>query len=140
MDYAFEVSGSPKMTMRYKAPLESKVEALGGVCSWNAQEYAGCGRRIRSSRCVFEIRFPHEAISGAAVLIEWIVKALPKRSLRIDSIFYEPSTISYRSPSLGPPECELSSSPPRHGRQRPATGAYSEETGVLVQAIADYLL
>ena len=140
MDYAFEVSGSPKMSLRYKAPLESKVEALGGVCSWNAQEYAGSGRRIQSSRCVFEIKFPHEAISGAAVLIGWIVKALPKRSLRIDSIFYEPSTILYRSPSLGPPECELSSSPPRHGRQRPATGAYSEETGVLVQAIADHLL
>ena len=140
MDYVFEVSGSPKSSLQYRDLLESKAEALGGTFSWDAQEFAGHGRRIRSYRVISEIRFPHEAISGAAALVEWIVRALPKRSLRIDSIFYEPSTILYRSPSLGPVECELSSSPPRHGRQRPARGAYSEETGALAQAIADYLL
>ena len=140
MDYVFEVSGSPKSSLQYRDLLESKAEALGGAFSWGAQEFAGRGGRIRSSRVISEIRFPHEAISGAATLVEWIVRALPKRSLRIDSIFYEPSTLLYRSPALGPPECELSSSPPRHGRQRPARGAYSEETGMLIQAIADFLL
>lgn len=140
MDYVFEVSCSPKASLQYKALLETKAEGLGGSLSWNAQEFAGRGRQIRSFRCVLEIRFPHEAISGAVALIEWLARALPKRTVRIDTIFYEPSTVLYRSPALGARECELSSSPPRHGRQRPAKGAYSEETGPLVQAIADYLL
>ena len=140
MDYVFEVSSSPKMSLRYKEALESKVASIGGTITWNAQEFVGSGRRIHSSRCVCEIRFPFEAISGAAAFIEWIVKALPKRSLRIDSIFYEPSTLLFRSPALGPPDCEVSSSPPRHGRQRPPRGVYSEETGVLTKAIADFLL
>jgi hypothetical protein len=140
MDYVFEVSGTPKSGQQYLPLLEDKVEELGGTISWDAQDLSGCGRRIQSSRCVVEVRFPNEAILSAISLIQYIVTALPKRTLRIDSIFYEPSTLLFRSRSLGPPECVISSSPPKHGKQRPARGVNGDDAlGPLVQAISEYL-
>jgi hypothetical protein len=106
--------------------------------SWEADEFAGRGRQVQASRFVAEVRFPHEAISGAAELVAEL--ASRRSGLRIDTIFGEPSTMFYRSPALGRPECVLSSSPPRSGRRaRPAPGVYSDESGVLVAAIARYL-
>jgi len=105
--------------------------------SWDAEEFAGRGRQIRSSRFVTEIRFSHEAISGAAAFVAEVMTSM--RGVRIDSIFREPATMLYRSRALGRPQCVLSASPPRHGRQRPPPGVYSDEDGVLIAAIARYL-
>ncbi len=138
MDYVIEVSASHTAQQHpLLQTLQEKVERLGGSLSWNAEEYSGRGRQVRSSRSVTEIRFPHEAISGAAQFVGDIVTSM--QGVRIDSIFREPCTMLYRSRALGRPECVLSSSPPRHGRQRPPPGVYSEEDGILVTAIARHL-
>ena len=84
-----------------------------------------------------EIRFPQEAIYGAAELVAEITGC--RNGLRIDTIFRDPSTILYRSRALGRAECQPSNSPPRCGRQRPPVGVYSDEDGVLIAAIARHL-
>lgn len=139
MDYVFEVSGKHTERPQLLPTLQEQVERLGGSLAWIADEYAGYGRRVRSSRFVIEIRFPHEAISGAATFVSEVATTRGRRKARIDSIFREPSCMLYRSPALGHPECVLSSSPPRNGRQRHPPGVYSDEDGALIAAIAQHL-
>jgi hypothetical protein len=121
--------------------LQEQAAEFGGTLSWEADEFAGRGRQIRPSRsrCVAEIRFPAEAIYGAAQMIEMIASA--RNGLRIDSIFCEPSTILYRSRALGRPECIAASSPPRCRPRITRTRAQDMESedGPLIAAIARYL-
>jgi len=140
-DYVFEISGPQRSRTSLLPLLQAQAEELGGTMSWNADEFSGRGRQIRPSRsrCVAEIRFPAEAIYGAAQIIEIIAAA--RNGLRIDSIFCEPATILYRSRALGRPECVASSSPPRCGPRvtRSRHLDTEGEDGPLIAAIARYL-
>jgi hypothetical protein len=138
MEFVFQISGAHKRRQQQLLVLQEQAERLGGSMSWEAYDFGGRGRQILASRFVAEIRFPHEAISGAAMLV---AELSGKRcGLRIDTIFGEPTTMFYRSPALGRLECVPPSSAPRSGRRaRPAPGVYSEDSGVLVAAIAKYL-